>query len=125
VLYPLSYEGGRPKGSDSRDWPGRLNMAGVSLAGDVANHAMPGPRMVIGPLSRSSAERRPIDNLAALLGRNPDWKDPGLDVVGLRFPSRSHRSGRSSAAAATPERQHLPVSPLSGHGSGPPRCSRR
>ena len=42
---------------------------------------MPGPRMVIGPLSRSSAERRPIDNLAALLGRNPDWKDPGLDVV--------------------------------------------
>jgi uncharacterized protein (TIGR03086 family) len=26
-------------------------------------------------------ERRPIDNLAALLGRNPNWKDPGLDLV--------------------------------------------
>src|ERR1700739_1814135 len=36
VLYPLSYEGGRPKGSDSRDWPGRRNMAGVRLAGGRA-----------------------------------------------------------------------------------------
>jgi uncharacterized protein (TIGR03086 family) len=28
-----------------------------------------------------AAERRPIDNLAALLGRNPNWKAPRLDLV--------------------------------------------
>jgi hypothetical protein len=76
VLYPLSYEGGRPKG-----WFPRLarspEYGWCESSGDVANHAMPGPRMVIGPLARSSAERRPID-LAALLGSNPDWKDPAL-----------------------------------------------